>query len=148
MAEVDPRMVVIPDELLNTFEKRDYFETLERFLHDLWVRTGGGSDLINDFSTKYRNTTRVDFNQSPYTVQTTDGLIETDTTLGDVTVNLHPVSQGVGYVYEIKQVAGNNETLILGDGAEMIDSDSTGLTIDLLEAVSVKNNGTEWWINN
>ena len=46
MAEVDPRLGQIPKELLKDREVRLYFEDLERFLHDSWVRTGGGNDEI------------------------------------------------------------------------------------------------------
>lgn len=46
MADVDPRLSQIPKELQQTFDVRIYFEELERFLHDLWVRTGGGNDAV------------------------------------------------------------------------------------------------------
>ena len=46
MAEVDPRLGQIPKELLEDREVRLYFEDLERFLHDIWIRTGGGNDEI------------------------------------------------------------------------------------------------------
>lgn len=52
MADVDPRLQQIPKELQDTFNKRVYFEELERFLHDLWVRTGGGDDEIAAQSTQ------------------------------------------------------------------------------------------------
>ena len=48
MADVDPRLNQIPRELQDTFDKRIYFEELERFLHDLWVRTGGGNDAVEN----------------------------------------------------------------------------------------------------
>jgi len=48
MTVVDPRLEQIPDGLLENKDFRDYFEGLERFLHDLWVRTGGGVDLVED----------------------------------------------------------------------------------------------------
>ena len=46
MADVDPRLQQIPKELQQDFNVRVYFEELERFLHDLWVRTGGGTDTV------------------------------------------------------------------------------------------------------
>lgn len=52
MTVVDPRLAQIPRELQDTFDKRVYFEELERFLHDLWIRTGGGNDDIADESIK------------------------------------------------------------------------------------------------
>ena len=46
MASVDPFVYPIPKELQNDREVRAYFEYLNRFLHDIWVRTGGSSDAI------------------------------------------------------------------------------------------------------
>ena len=48
MADVDPRLQRIPKQLLEDRNVRIYFEELERFLHDLWVRTGGGNDIVED----------------------------------------------------------------------------------------------------
>jgi predicted nucleic acid-binding Zn-ribbon protein len=50
MTAVDPRLSQIPRELQDTFDKRVYFEELERFLHDLWIRTGGGNDAIESIT--------------------------------------------------------------------------------------------------
>lgn len=46
---VDPFIQPIPDKFLNDPdpEVRAYYEYQNRFLHDLWVRTGGGIDLID-----------------------------------------------------------------------------------------------------
>lgn len=46
--EVDPFMHPIPAELSQDQETRQYFEYLNRHLHDLWVRSGGGDDYINN----------------------------------------------------------------------------------------------------
>ena len=46
MTIVDPRLEHIPSRFLEKPDSRIYFEGLERFLHDLWVRTGGGNDAI------------------------------------------------------------------------------------------------------
>ncbi|MBL4940911.1 MAG: hypothetical protein JKY81_04535 [Colwellia sp.] len=43
---VDPRLYPIPQDLQKIPEVRKYFEDLERFLHDLWFRTGGGDDAV------------------------------------------------------------------------------------------------------
>jgi len=53
VANVDPFIVPIPPKLLADPELRDYFNYLNRFLHDLWVRTGGGTDLINESFVNY-----------------------------------------------------------------------------------------------
>lgn len=46
MAKVDPFVAPIPRKFLNDPELRPFFEYLNRFLHDLFIRTGGGDDSI------------------------------------------------------------------------------------------------------
>ena len=48
MAKVDPFVIPIPRAMHEDPEVRFYHEYLNKFLHDLWVRTGGGDDLIRD----------------------------------------------------------------------------------------------------
>ncbi len=46
--EVDPRLGQIPEALQKDPIVRRYFEDLERFWHDMWVKVGAGSDPISD----------------------------------------------------------------------------------------------------
>jgi hypothetical protein len=48
LAKVDPFVAPIPRKFLNDPETRPFFEYLNRFLHDLYIRTGGGDDAIED----------------------------------------------------------------------------------------------------
>jgi len=48
LAKVDPFTAPIPPKFLNDPELRPFFEYLNRFLHDLFVRTGGGDDAIEN----------------------------------------------------------------------------------------------------
>ena len=48
MSSVDPFVVTWPSEWLDNNEIRPVITYLDRFLHDLWVRTGGGNDAIDD----------------------------------------------------------------------------------------------------
>ena len=50
MAQVDPFVYPIPKGLQIDAEVRAYFEYLNRFLHDIWVRTGSGDDAIQNES--------------------------------------------------------------------------------------------------
>lgn len=50
--QVDPFIHPIPKEFLSNHSTRSYYEYLHRFLHDLWKRTGGGSDLVADTGTR------------------------------------------------------------------------------------------------
>lgn len=45
--EVDPRLGQIPEALQKDPIIRRYFEDLERFWHDMWVKVGAGSDPIS-----------------------------------------------------------------------------------------------------
>lgn len=45
MGSIDPRVDQIPRDLQDTFEKRVYFENLERFLHDVWQNLQGGTAI-------------------------------------------------------------------------------------------------------
>lgn len=45
--EVDPRLGQIPEALQKDPIIRRYFEDLERFWHDMWVKVGAGTDPIS-----------------------------------------------------------------------------------------------------
>lgn len=46
MADVDPFIIPIPRQFLADEETREFFEYFVRWAHDMWVRTGGGTDSI------------------------------------------------------------------------------------------------------
>ena len=48
MAKVDPYVVDFPQEWLNNPDIEPWARYTNRFLHDLWVRTGGGNDVIEN----------------------------------------------------------------------------------------------------
>lgn len=48
MAKVNPFIAPIPQKILDDTELRGYFEYLTQFLHDLWTRTGAGTDTIQN----------------------------------------------------------------------------------------------------
>ena len=45
--DVDPRLYPIPRSLQEDPEVRKYFEDLERFNHDMWIRSGAGNDNLS-----------------------------------------------------------------------------------------------------
>ncbi len=83
-----------------------------------------------------------------YTVVVGDVLILVDTTAGNVTITLPLAATTTGRPYEIVQIKGSKETLIIGTGGELVDDDAGGITIDLLEALPVKSNSVSYFINN
>lgn len=46
--KVEPLQENVPRALLVDVESEAYFTRLHRFLRDLWTRTGGGSDFVED----------------------------------------------------------------------------------------------------
>ena len=48
MAKVDPFVIQWPRQWMEDPEIRPVIEYLNRFLHDLFIRTGGGSDLVEE----------------------------------------------------------------------------------------------------
>jgi hypothetical protein len=52
MAKVDPFIQPIPDQFSRDPVLRPYYEYLHRFLHDIWYRTGGSEDFIENAETQ------------------------------------------------------------------------------------------------
>tara|TARA_R110000824_G_scaffold76487_8_gene193738 strand:+ start:88 stop:378 length:291 start_codon:yes stop_codon:yes gene_type:complete len=50
VTQVDPFLIPIPKSLVQDKETRAYFEYMNRFLHDMWVRSGGSSDDLANVS--------------------------------------------------------------------------------------------------
>tara|TARA_R110000803_G_scaffold210685_4_gene283236 strand:- start:6570 stop:6866 length:297 start_codon:yes stop_codon:yes gene_type:complete len=48
MANVDPFVIQWPTQWVQDPEIGPVVQYLNRFLHDLWIRTGGGDDIISD----------------------------------------------------------------------------------------------------
>jgi hypothetical protein len=47
LADVDPFIIQWPPQWLEDPEIRPVIDYLNRFLHDLWIRTGGGIDVVD-----------------------------------------------------------------------------------------------------
>jgi hypothetical protein len=72
-----------------------------------------------------------------------------DTTAGDVTINLPPVTLPAhtpGRTFVFKKVLGANNVIIDGSGAETIDGIATFTLSTLQEAVTVQSDGTQWHV--
>lgn len=48
MARVDPFVIPIPPELLKDPQTREFFEYFVRWAYDIWIRTGGGDDAVEN----------------------------------------------------------------------------------------------------
>ena len=99
--QVDPFLIPIPKALLQDKETRNYFEYQSRFLHDLWQRTGGGTDTVDDnqlsevFSNNESEIKKLDIIElaAAATAITTTGdelVVCNNTAIGAVTLNLTP----------------------------------------------------------
>lgn len=63
MADVDPFVIEIPEGFLNHPDQdiRAYFQYLNKFLFDLWTRTGGANDAVlsNDWAVNTEDSRRM-----------------------------------------------------------------------------------------
>lgn len=57
MANVDPFVIKWPAKWVEDPELRQVLFYLNRFLHDLWLRTGGGPDFIEEIQEAITNIT-------------------------------------------------------------------------------------------
>jgi len=101
VTQVDPFLIPVPKSLLQDKETRNYFEYMNRFLHDLWQRTGGGTDTVDDnqlseaFNSSTAEIKKVDIIElaAADTVITTTGdqlVVCNNTAPGTVTLNAKP----------------------------------------------------------
>lgn len=108
-----------------------------------------GSDnadaFVVGFINKQRNNTEV---TGDYTIEVTDGTLLVDASAGDITITAHPVSEGEGYLYNIKRVdeVPINKVTLLGDGTEFIDGRASGIAISTKSSYTIKSNDTGWAI--
>lgn len=64
MALVDPFIQPLPPKIANDPELAPWFQYLSKFCHDLWVRTGSGTDSIADAAQTTGDTFTGDINLS------------------------------------------------------------------------------------
>ena len=95
MARVDPFVIRIPLKLINDPELSAYFNYLDRFLHDIWVRTGAGTDSVSESLSGFTTTLNseiFDIRQQigsgiPVTIDTTGFTVDTTEQTTDLTVS-------------------------------------------------------------
>lgn len=63
MAKVDPFLHRIPPALTQDKQTRDFFEYFVRWAHDIWQRTGGGSDAISDAGVRESYPWQIDYSE-------------------------------------------------------------------------------------
>lgn len=105
-----------------------------------------GAGPVNSFVAKYRNNTDANAGNTPYTIQLTDGTILVDASVVSIVVNLHSVTAGDGYRYEVKRVDTNTTNTAT---LQSIDGDIDGhsaITLTPKDCYVVKNTGTNWVI--
>lgn len=93
------------------------------------------------------NTKAIVSKTAAYTVTDADDFIAVDTTAGDVTITLLALaSRTKNRPVYIKKVAGANNVIIDGDGAETIDGAATQTIAILYESLSLIPGASEWYI--
>ena len=63
MAKVDPFLHPIPPALTQDKQTRDFFEYFVRWAHDIWQRTGGGSDAVSDTGVRESYPWQIDYSE-------------------------------------------------------------------------------------
>lgn len=92
MPSIDPRLDQIPAELQDTFDKRIYFEELERFLFQVWDNLEGGTAIPAVSSESNRKADTLLYAVldklslgDPVTIDTTGFTVDTTTQYTDLT---------------------------------------------------------------
>lgn len=89
MVAVNPPMMKSPPKLIADPELRRYFEYLDYYLYQLWLRTGGGDDFIADAKQDISDlTVNVRSVAGDTTQIEKEERIFVDATAGDVTITL------------------------------------------------------------
>ena len=52
MTDVDPFLIPVPRKILDDPQLRPFFEYFVKWAHDIWQRTGGGSDAVGSVSVR------------------------------------------------------------------------------------------------
>ena len=124
MAKVDPFIIPIPRKLLSDPELAGYFIYLNRWAHDIWVRTGAGSDDVQNINAvkRYRpNLSHVDdrsiiVTSSNYTTAGDQTIIAT----GSITITLNTSPDDMEEV-EVQRATSSGPVTVSGT----INSDSS-----------------------
>lgn len=87
---------------------------------------------------------------SDTTLNEDDNFVYVDASGGNITITLPPVSAGIiaGQVIHIKRIDDSANTVTIdGDGAEVIDGQSTQTIASQYTSIMLHSNGTEWFIH-
>lgn len=81
-----------------------------------------------------------------YSMLQTDGTVLVSALSAAVTVTL-PTAVGVaGTIYTVKCINNTYDVVVVGSGGQTIDAISGGIEINLRDSITVKSDGTNWWI--
>jgi hypothetical protein len=131
--------------LLNLF--RTFIPSTYTYTWSLTAPTGGGIDDSQTAIIEYIEigaSTSIDNTDSPYTALT-EGQINADSTAGNITINLPPVTDYPGKIYYVvKTVAGNTVTLV-PNGSDTIDGGASIVMTALNEEVTISNDSVSDW---
>lgn len=109
--------------------------------------------IVNSFETKKIQLlnlvaklvkTEIDNTDSPYTQLSTDIMVYSDTSSGDMTINMLSAVTMEDRTVTIKSL-GTGETTLVASGAELIETD-TNLILTENDSVTLHSNGTQWYI--
>ena len=83
---------------------------------------------------------------SDTTLTAADYMLGVDTTAANRTITLPVVATVPGQAFVVKKVAGANNVILEGDGAETIDGAANQTITTLWASLTVRSTGTTWWV--
>ncbi len=101
-----------------------------------------GGELA-DFLVKFRNIIEI---TADYIPSLLDGTILIDASANNVTVTLPSAAAVPGYRYDIKVIDDTNAAAVTSGAGDLLDEDAADFEMILHETITVKSDGTDWWI--
>jgi hypothetical protein len=81
-----------------------------------------------------------------YLVTSLNGTILVAANTSDVLITLPPAVDNFGYQYTIKCIDATFAVTVVGEGVSTIDSYAAGIGLTLHDALTVRCDGSNWWI--
>lgn len=111
----------------------------------LLISSDGVNEEVIAYIAKLRNVVVVG---ADYVATAGDGILLVDASAGSVTITLHELTGYLGYRLTVKRVDANlnNTVTIVGDGAELIDGHSAGISVYPKSSYTMVAGATYWSI--
>lgn len=115
---------------------------------DLLAQAGSGTvEAELDFSDFIASYLAVRVVETNYNIMAADGLVLANAATQPIVLSLPAASDSLGARFSIKCIDNTFPVTVLGASAgETIDQQTTGISLTLYDSITVKSDGTDWWI--